>query len=99
MKKLNHVKLFENFSDDFSTEERNVIADAVKSRDLAMSSDYDEILTSGFEVDVSSWEGKVDEDEVDQKILDEIAKQIESGKDSGVVEGDEINYDWSLKKE
>jgi len=102
---MKHLKLFEDFGyvePDISQEQRKIISDAVRKGFLVASKNFSEELENGFEVQLSTHEGAVDEEEIEQRedsdrIFNELADRIAGGENNGIIDAEPLNFEWDIR--
>ena len=87
---------------DINPEQRKIVADIVKNGILLASGEYHDDLEKGFEVHITTYEGSIDDDEIDERedserIYNELSERIEDGENFGIISAEPLNLEWELK--
>ena len=104
---MKYLKLFEEFGHydgepNLSPEQRQLISDIVRKGFLCASEAFDEQLEKGFEVKLSTYEGGVDEEEIEtredgERIFNELADRIAAGENTGIIGAEPLNFEWNIE--
>jgi hypothetical protein len=103
---MKYLKLFEDYSSfdpsGISPEQRKIISDIVRDGFLVASENFSDELEKGFEVQLSTYEGAVDEETIEERedserIFNELADRIGSGENAGIIGAEPLNFEWDIR--